>query len=109
MAQSINNNIVLREDDVAVFTCQLKNELFGDNFAGRAQKVNFERNDAVQTALADFGDATLFQVLAQQHAKGRRHLGVLRQLRRDIQHAAAAAHVAQKRAGVLRTAHKQQQ
>jgi len=34
MLQRVDNNIILRKNDIAVFTGKLKNQLFGNNFTG---------------------------------------------------------------------------
>ena len=107
--EAVDDNIVLREDDVAVFACKLKDELFRDDFAGRAQHIDFERDDTVESALRDARDAALLEMLTQQHAEGGRRFRILGQLLRDVERGAAAVHVGKQGVRVACAAYKQQQ
>ena len=109
MLETVDDDIVLREDDVAVFARKLKDELFRDDFAGRAQHIDFERDDTVESALRDARDAALLEMLAQQHAEGGRRFRILGQLLGDVERGTAAVHVGKQGVRVACAAYKQQQ
>ena len=100
MLQAVDNDVLLGivtcalgKDNIAVFTSELKYQLFRNDFAGLAQHVNFQGYDAVEATLVNLSDAPLLQMLAQQHAKARRSFGVFRLLAGNVERRAGAVHI----------------
>ena len=81
--ESVDDDAVLHEDDVAVLADELDDERLRDDLAAGREGVEVEAEDAVERVLADVGDAASFELLAQNHAEERRFSWILRWLRRE--------------------------
>ena len=81
--ESVDDDAVLHEDDVAVLADELDDERLRDDLAAGREGVEVEAEDAVERVLTDVGDAASFELFAQNHAEERRFCWILGRLRRE--------------------------
>ena len=59
----------INKDDVAVFSCQFKNQFFCDDLAFPANQIDAYDKNAVKAQLRDGRNAAFFKVFTKEHAE----------------------------------------
>ena len=71
LAQCVEDEAILHEDDVAVFAHEFEYERLRDDAAAGGERIDVDEQQAVEAVLADAGDAARLELLAQHHAEDR--------------------------------------
>ena len=67
--QGVDDGAVLYENDVAVFSHELDDKGFCDDFPTGGQCVDIQEDESVHSVLAYVGDASCLDLLAEHHAE----------------------------------------
>ncbi len=70
-----NHAFLIAEDDIAVLAHDLHDQSFVAEISHFVQVFHVDMDNALQAGLGDGGDASVLQMLAQQHAKSRSRHG----------------------------------
>jgi len=70
VAESVDDEpCFINKDDVAVFSCQFKNQFFCDDLAFPANQIDAYDKNAVKAQLRDGRNAAFFKVFTKEHAE----------------------------------------